>query len=70
MTDSEAIVRDKFELLRTRILRRLVSEVELLEDSLSAVRKNPPKIRVVEDHIDRVLEGLNREIALLKKDTL
>ncbi|WP_424946410.1 hypothetical protein [Candidatus Spongiihabitans sp.] len=53
---------DDLEYLRSRILRRLKAEVSLLDEGLHALRSNPPKIRVVEDHVERVFDGLKKEM--------
>lgn len=53
---------DDLEHLRSRLLRRLKAEVSLLDEGLHALRRDPPKIRVMEDHAERTLDGLKREI--------
>ena len=55
-------LQDDFEQLRTRLLRRLKSEVNLLDEGLHALRRDPPKIRVMVDHAERALDGLKKEI--------
>ncbi|MBK1642120.1 hypothetical protein CKO12_09570 [Chromatium okenii] len=52
-------------ILRGRLLRRLKSGTELLTDGLQALRRNPPKIAVMEDHAERALEELKIEIEQL-----
>lgn len=59
---------DDLEHLRSRFLRRLKAEVTLLDEGLHALRRDPPKIRVMEDHAERVLDGLKREIKELDSD--
>lgn len=63
--DEKAHMRDDYEKLRGRMLGRLRQEVSLLEDGLHALRKQPPKIHVMEDHAERVIDGLKREIEWL-----
>ena len=53
---------DDLENLRSRLLRRLRNEVELLDEGLHALRRDPPKIRIMEDHAERAIEGLKKEI--------
>ncbi|MEN8133892.1 MAG: hypothetical protein ABFS45_27790, partial [Pseudomonadota bacterium] len=59
---------DDLEHLRSRLLRRLKAEVSLLDEGLHALRRDPPKIRVMEDHAERALDGLKREIKELGPD--
>ena len=59
---------DDLEHLRSRLLRRLKAEVGLLDEGLHALRRDPPKIRVMEDHAERALEGLKKEIKELGTD--
>lgn len=61
-------LKDDYEQLRTRLLRRLKAEVVLLTDGLHALRRDPPKIRVMDDHAERALEGLKREIRSLESE--
>jgi len=57
---------DDKEQLRARLLRRLKTEATLLEEGLHALRRNPPKIHVMDDHAERVLDGLYTEIKELE----
>jgi hypothetical protein len=57
---------DDREHLRSGVVRRLKSEASLLKDGLQALRKDPPKVRVMDDHAERVLEGLLDEIKHLE----
>lgn len=57
---------DDKEQLRARVLRRLKTEANLLEEGLHALRRNPPKIHVMDDHAERVLDGLYTEIKKLE----
>jgi hypothetical protein len=61
-----AHVRDDYEKLRGRLLRRLKADVTLLEEGLHALRRDPPKVRVMDDHAERALEGLRAEIRQLE----
>lgn len=51
-------LQDDRERLRSTIVRRLKDEVALLTEGLQALRREPPKIRVMDDHAERALEGL------------
>ncbi len=53
---------DDKEQLRARFLRRIKNEASLLEEGLHALRRTPPKTHVMDDHAERVLEGLYTEI--------
>jgi hypothetical protein len=55
-------LKDDYEQLRTRMLRRLKAEASLLTDGLQALRRDPPKTHVMDDHAERALEGLKKEI--------
>ena len=55
---------DDFEHLRTRVLRRLSSQVELLTDGLHAVRNN--RIPVAEEFVERALDAIKSEVNTLK----
>jgi len=61
-------LRDDYERLRTRVLRRLKSELELLDEGLHAIRRTPPKVTVMEDHADRAVGGLRDEINALEAE--
>lgn len=54
-------LRDDLENLRARLLRRIDSDTSLLEAGLSALRREPPKVPVMVDHAERVIEALRRE---------
>jgi len=68
--DTLVHTKDDFEKLRTRVLRRVRSETQLLSIGLTALRKTPPKTHVMDDHAERVLESLNEEIKKLKGDNV
>jgi chromosome segregation ATPase len=59
-------LKDDYEQLRTRLLRRLKAEVSLLTDGLHALRRDPPKTHVMDDHAERVLDGFKKEIRALE----
>jgi hypothetical protein len=59
---------DDKEQLRSRLLRRLKTETNLLEEGLHALRRDPPKIHVMDDHAERALEGLYKEIKELESE--
>ena len=54
--------------LRGRVLHRFRQEVSLLENGLHALRRNPPKVHVMDDHAERVIDGLKREMQGLRRD--
>ena len=56
---------DDLERMRSRILRRIEDELELLDDGLAALRRNPPKTHVMEDHAERAISGLRNELRSL-----
>jgi hypothetical protein len=58
--------RDDFERLRSRVLRRLSREAELLDEGMLAIRRETPKLHVMIDHGDRALCGLREEIKALQ----
>lgn len=55
---------DDYETLRTRIIRRLGGEIDLLSDGLHALRNGAPT--VAEEFLDRSLLALTREVEQLK----
>ncbi|MFF0534505.1 hypothetical protein ACWDF1_09555 [Streptomyces coelicoflavus] len=55
---------DDYETLRTRIIRRLGGEIDLLTDGLHALRNGAPD--VAEEFLDRSLLALTREVEQLK----
>jgi hypothetical protein len=61
-----AHMRSDYEELRGRVLHRLRQEVTLLDEGLHALRKEPPKVHVMEDHAERAIDGLKKEIAKIK----
>jgi len=59
-------LREDAELLRTRVVRRLTSDLELLENSLEALRRPAPKTHVAIDAMERVSDALRKELVFLK----
>jgi hypothetical protein len=55
---------DDYDTFRTRILRMLMKQVELLVDGLHALRNN--NLAVADEFMDRTILSLNREIERLK----
>lgn len=49
---------DDLESLRARMVRRLRDETELLREGLGALRRDPPLVRVTDDHVERAIKGL------------
>lgn len=60
---------DDYERLRSRLSRELGSASSLLADSLSALDREPPKVKIVEHHLRLVVEALQGEIERLNKGT-
>ncbi|MBI3147696.1 MAG: hypothetical protein HYZ17_04210 [Betaproteobacteria bacterium] len=66
-TETEAAhLRNDLELQRTRLLRRLKSDVHLLEEGLQAFTRPKPKVHVMVDHAERVTDALRQEIKNLQ----
>ena len=61
--------RDNFERLKGRALNRLIVESSLLEEGLHALKREPPKVRVMIDHAERAIEGLKGEAAQIRRST-
>jgi hypothetical protein len=49
-------------------IRKIEAEIELLEVGLSALRRTPAKIHVMDDHADRAIAGLKKTIELLERN--
>ncbi len=58
---------DEYQQLRGGVLRRLREEVSMLEDGLHALKRDPPKVGVMVDHAERVLDSLRREMERLRR---
>ena len=66
--NERAYLRDDYEQMRGRVVRRLREEVALLNEGLHALRRDPPKVHVMEDHADRAIDRLKRELERLKRE--
>lgn len=64
--DTLAHKQDDYEKLRARMLRRLKSELDLLDVGLGALRKEKPKVHVMIDHAERAIDGLKLEMERLR----
>lgn len=64
--NEKAHLRNDYEELRGRMLRRLRQEVTLLDEGLHALKKQPPKTHVMEDHAERAIHALKGEIERIK----
>lgn len=64
--NEKAHMRDDYEDLRGRLLRRLRQEVSLLDEGLHALKRQPPKVHVMVDHAERAIDGLKSEIDRIK----
>ena len=62
-----AHLRDDYEQLRGRVLRRVDAELSLLKEGLNALRRDPPKVAVMDDHAERAIDGLTNEVGLLRR---
>ncbi len=58
--------RDDQQKQRGRTLRALEEEVPMLQDTLKALERDPPKINVAKDYLARVLDNLNNELKQLQ----
>lgn len=65
-SDTLAHMRDDYEELRGRVLRRLKEELSLLDEGLHALQREPPKVHVMIDHAERAIDGLKREMDRLR----
>lgn len=59
-------LRDDQHKQRGRTLRALEEEIPMLQDTLKALERDPPKIIVAKDYIARVLDNLNCELKYLR----
>jgi hypothetical protein len=64
--DEQRLALDHEETVRARVSKRLRSDVAMLEEGLDALRRDPPRVRVMEDHADRVRESLRKELEQLE----
>ena len=61
---------EDYEKLRGQMIRRLKTEIELLDEGLHALRLDEPKIHVMDDHAERAIGGLKKELERLKRDLI
>lgn len=66
--ESRAHLEDDREYLRSHVARRIKRELELLSEGLLALRKDPPKIWVMDDHAERAIESLQAAMKELEED--
>jgi hypothetical protein len=66
--NEKAHMRAEYEDLRGRVVRRLRQEVSLLDEGLHALKRQPPKVHVMQDHAERAIDGLKSEIDRIKED--
>lgn len=59
---------DAYEKLCGRIRGKLRAEIQLLDDGLHALRRDPPLVPVMIDHAERAIGGLRDELAQLEED--
>ncbi|WP_114969913.1 hypothetical protein [Rhodoferax ferrireducens] len=68
-TETQAAhLRDDLEQLRSRVLRRLVTDVDMLGVGLSAIQSPEPRIHVIRDRVERVIDALQTEISKLREE--
>lgn len=65
--DERAHLHDEYERLRGTVLRRLKDELVLMEEGLHALQRDPPRVHVMVDHADRVIDGLRLAIDRLRE---
>ena len=65
--DERAHLQDDYERLRGTVLRRLKDELTLMEEGLHALQRDPPRVHVMVDHADRVIDGLRLAIEWLRE---
>ena len=65
--DERAHLQDEYERLRGTVLRRLKDELMLMEEGLHALQRDPPRVHVMVDHADRVIDGLRLAIDRLRE---
>lgn len=63
-----AHLRDDIEQIRSRLLRRLTTDVEQLELGLTALRSPEPRIHVMRDRVERVVDALRAELNKLREE--
>ena len=66
--DNRAHFQDDYENLRGGVIGRLTTELSLLDEGLRALLREPPKVHVMVDHAERVIDGLKSERERLRGD--
>ena len=64
--NEKAHLLDNIEKLRSSVVRHLKAELSLLNDGLHALRRDPPKVSIMDDHAERAIDGLTRELERLQ----
>ena len=59
---------DDLETMRGTTLRRLTDDVALLREGLHALRRDQPKVHVMVDHAERVIDALTAHIKQLHRN--
>lgn len=67
--DDRAHLKNDYEQLRGRVLRRLKEESSLIDEGLHALKREPPKVHIMVDHAERVIDGLKREMDRLRRNS-
>lgn len=68
-SETQAVhLRDDLEQLRSRVLRRLVADVDMLGVGLSALQSPEPRMHVIQDRVERVIDALRTEINKIKEE--
>lgn len=63
-----AHARDDYQRLRGSVLQRLKEDVSLLDEGLQAISRGTPKVHVMMDHAERVIQALRREMDRLREE--
>jgi hypothetical protein len=66
VSSERAHLHDDLEQLRTRVLRRLMTDIDQLEVGLEALRAAEPRVHVIQDRVERVVDALRSEVNKLK----
>ena len=67
--DQRAHASSDYETLRARVIRMLKAQKELLEEGLTAARREPPKVHITTHRIEESLKHLERELRVLREET-
>jgi len=59
---------DDLETMRGTTLRRLTDDVALLREGLHALRRDQPKVHIMVDHAERVIDALTAHIKQLQRN--